>query len=112
MAEEVDSRNAAFKRFRDTDQDDSSDSMDGSYHKRQRVSAHLPNPEGLPTILLSDDLQEDNAFAATSHGQSSLPRLNWNTGTKTTIGTSLKDRKRANNAHNSGTAARHSDASK
>lgn len=112
MAEEVDSRNAAFKRFRDADQDDSSESLDGSYHKRQRVSTEFAKQGSLPEVLPRDNVEEDNVVTATGHGSSSgtLTRLNWNAGIKTTIGTSFKDRKRADNVHNSGQAASYNDA--
>ena len=95
--DEPDSRNAAFKRFRDADPNDSSDSDHGSNHKRRRVSAPAPK-QGSPSGAISSNIPRiDNPAASTSRGQGMAPaRFNWNAGTKTTIGTSLKNRKRTN----------------
>ena len=96
--DEPDSRNVAFKRFRDADPNDSSDSDDGSGHKRRRISAQPPKqgpPPGVTTP--SDTMGIDSTVAPTGHVQGMAPaRFNWNAGTKTTIGTSLKNRKRTN----------------
>ena len=93
---EPDSPNAAFKRFRDTDPNDS-DSDDGSGHKRRRVSAQEPKHGSQPGVTLSDNLAIGSTATSTSPGQGLAPaRFNWNAGTKTTIGTSLKNRKRTN----------------
>ena len=102
MEEEVDSRNTAFRRFRDADQDDSSDSVENSYYKRQRVSTEAPNQEKLREKKLSDKNDGKTIVAATgqSQGLVAVPKLNWNAGTKTTIGISLKNRRRADNPQN------------
>ena len=93
---EPDSRNAAFKRFRDADPNDS-DFDDGLGHKRRRVSAQEPKQGSQPGVPLSDNSGIDSTVTSTSHGQGLAPaRFNWNAGTKTTIGTSLKNRKRTN----------------
>ena len=95
--DEPDSRNAAFKRFRDADPDDSADTDDGSNHKRRRVSTPAPKQGITPGVKLSENLGIDSSVASTSHVQSIAPaRFNWNAETKTTIGTSLKNRKRTN----------------